>query len=217
MGHKQRPATAKTASACGHAPVIEIRHVPNPSWTDELIEAIDKGEVHVPKHIGAAVNLSGLIGALARIKGRTKAQSEAAAHFRRSWEGGLIGGARAIDYAVPRVDTSIQGGDTALEFGAAARFDYSRAVQKLGILNARLVELVVCEGYSVRQVAEKLGYGDSRSKREALVKRLLKALDTLAGEFGILGLRHRLRHEGERPCDASADVVIERRKVASAA
>ncbi|CAN0571919.1 unnamed protein product, partial [Laminaria digitata] len=75
-------------------PVIEIRRVPNPHMTDELIEAIDSGEVKLDKHVGAAVNLTSLIGGLARIKGYTKAQAEAAAQYRRSWEGGLIGGAR---------------------------------------------------------------------------------------------------------------------------
>lgn len=199
-------------AATPNAPVIEIRHVPNPSWTDELIDAIDSGELDIPKTIGAAVNLTGLIGGLARVRGRSKAQTEAAAMYRRSWEGGQIGAARAIDYAMPRVDSSMKSVTVLLEHGAAERWDYSRAVRRIGMLNARLVELVVCEGCSLREVASMLGYGDSRSKRGALKVRLLSALDTLAGEFGVTATRRRIRHDGARPVDTSTDVLIERRK-----
>src|SRR5688500_15729280 len=110
------------------APVIELRKVPNPMLTEELIEAIDSGEVHVPKFVGAAVNLNVLIGGFARVGGRTKARTEAAAMYRASWEDGQIGGARAIDYAVPRVDTSVVSAGAVLEGGAGARVHYSRAV-----------------------------------------------------------------------------------------
>lgn len=215
MGHKQREQRTDVGN-WGNKPVIEIRQVPNPCLTDELIDAIDKGEVSVPKHIGAAINLSSLIGALARIKGRTKAQTEAAVHYRHSWESGMIGGARAIDYASPRVDTSRKAVSVLLDYGMADRFDYSRAVRRVGMLNARLIELVVCEGRSIREVAVMLGHGDSRAKREALRKRLLASLDMLDAEFGGGG-RRRVRHDGDRPTDTSTDVVIERRKATTEA
>lgn len=196
-----------------NAPVLEVRRVPNPSFGQELLDAIDRGEItNIPRHIDAPHNLTLLVGALARMKGVGRAQLEAAAHYRSSWEGGLIGGARAIDYGVPRVDTSLKSVSVLLEHGAAERFDYSRAVQRLGMLNARLLELVVCEGRSVREVAAKLGYGDSRSKREELRKRLLQALDLLVREFGIGGAGRRIRGEGDRPAVSDCDVAIQRKR-----
>ena len=70
----------------------------------------------------------------------------------------------------------------------------------------------MCEGRSIREVAERLGYGSSMAKRQALRQRLLQALDRLAEEFRLVNVRGRLRQDGERPTDTAADVVIHRRR-----
>lgn len=132
---------------------------------------------HVGKVV-AQVNLVELIGGLARIDGRSVLQEEAAARYRRAWDGAQIGGARALDYTQARVDTSGAGATNMLEFGEWARADYSAAARYLGMMRSSLVERVVVHDQSIRSIA-----GTGRRAQVRLRDELLGILDDLAVHF----------------------------------
>lgn len=197
-------------------PVFEARKVPNPNLEEELAAAGDDAaaRARVPRVVGAVTNRTTQIGGLARVRGRTKAQCEAAEHYRLLWERSLIGGAKAIDYAEPRVQTSIGSSTAVTDMGEDARLAYERARARVGDA-ARLIELIVCNACSLREVAALWGFGQSTEKREGLRGQLLEALNVLVAHFRIGGAGGRLRVVGDRPMDTSTQVVIERKACAA--
>jgi hypothetical protein len=129
--------------------------------------------------VKATVNLVELIGGLARIKGRSALQEEAAARYRRLWDQAQIGSTRATDYTRVRVDISGSGADV-LEFGEWARAEYGEAVRYLGMGRSSLIERVVVHDQSLRQVAGAGGKAAGNVRQQ-----LLEVLDDLAVHFNL--------------------------------
>lgn len=139
------------------------------------------------------IRLSTRIGGLSRIKERTEWQTLAAARFRSLWDQAQIGGARAIDYERVRVDTSGSSVDVVTSMGEDARRHYAEAVQKLGMVQANLVQRVVCEDMSLRALARKLGRADGFRARESLKQEVLDAMNVLVRAFHLGPARGRGR------------------------
>jgi hypothetical protein len=180
--------------------------VENPLRADGQVEAELAGGGPVSAFVEVDVRLATRIGGLARIKGLTDVQLQAAARFRSIWEQAQLGGARAIDYERVRVDTSGGGQAAVLASGEAARQEYSRLVQALGMIRSNLVQRVVCEEMSVRQLGAVLGRGGGKS-RLALAGEVLDVVDDLARllHVGPAQPRPRIRGSGARAGDWSAD------------
>ncbi|MBN9335287.1 hypothetical protein [Devosia sp.] len=136
-----------------------------------------KNGPHVGKVV-AAVSMIELIGGLARIKDRTEVQEAAAAKFRLLHERAQIGGARAMDYARQRVDTSGSQQDANAEIGEDARRQYRDAVQGLGMVRSNIVERVVVFDQSISMIA-----GNGARSRMRATRELMAALDDLAVQF----------------------------------
>lgn len=183
MGKRKKELGTMDAMADDGVRLVQWRLVPDPTMSDA--EYFAQRQANDGPHVGKAhaqVNMIGLIGGLARIKGRTPAQEQAAAHYRLLHERAQIGGARAIDYAAVRVDTSGSPGGLVLEIGEEARGDYADAVRYLGMMRSSLVERIIVHDMSLRDVAG----GGGRRVADARV-RLLDALDALAVHFRLSG------------------------------
>ena len=213
------------------APVIKRRLVENPlrtaaTYEHELLQAAD-GEAAAPKDaaevvvwqdgegnvvagmIEADVNLTTMIGGLARIRGRSEAQILAAAKFRGLFDRAQIGAARAIDYTAVRVDVSGSPDNSVAETGEMARRKYSEAVQCLGMVQSSILEKVVCYDVSLRDIARGLGEGEGGQARERTKKRVLAAVDIIVEHFGYVGTapgKTRMRSEGQAPSTFTGDV-----------
>lgn len=162
--------------------VFEERMIENPLTTDGLVEAaLERGEQQ-PAWVPVAVNLVLMIGGLARVKGLTDVQKAAAGRYRSLFERAQIGGARATDYSAAKVDVSGGTYDPGLD-GAAARREYLYARKALGPFQASLLERVVCEEATVRQMATQLGEGSGGSARRRTTRRLTDAVDVLVDHF----------------------------------
>jgi hypothetical protein len=160
-------------------PTEELR--PDPSLTDA--EYFHQRRVKPGKDVGKApvlVNKLELIGGLARLGGVKEWQEAAAAKYRLLHERSQIGGAKAIDYAAVKVDTSGPSEDAVFIVGANARAEYRDAVQFLGMIRSNLVERVVVYDQSIGKIA-----GRSARARSRTTKLLLDALDDLAVHFGL--------------------------------
>lgn len=158
---------------------VQVRLVPDPAMTDAeyFHQRRTKTGPHVGK-VGVAMNMLELIGGLARIKGVTEPQEAAAAKYRLLHDRAQIGGARAIDYAAVKVDTSGQAYGATAEIGEDARRQYKDAVRHLGMVRSSLVERVVVYDQSITMVAGKSSRARARGTRD-----LLDALDDLAVHF----------------------------------
>lgn len=213
------------------APVIKRRLVENPLRTAATHEhelrqaeegvspAKDAAEVVVWKDgegnvvagmIEADVNLTTMIGGLARIRGRSEAQTLAAARFRALFDRAQVGAARAIDYEAVRVDVSGASDSTVFEIGDQARRGYIAAVQRLGMLHSNLLEKVVCYDVSLRDIARGLGEGEGGSARERTKRRVLVAIDVLVEHFGYVGsapATTRMRVDGEVPRSFTGEII----------
>lgn len=152
--------------------------LPDPYLTDA--EYFARRRTQLGPNVGKAlvrVNMIELIGGLARIV-HTDTQEAAAARFRLVHERAQIGGARAIDYAMAKVDTSGPREEMVELVGAAARAEYSAAVRYLGMIKSSLVERVVVHDQSISSIA-----GRGMRDRRRVTADLLAALDDLAVHF----------------------------------
>lgn len=158
--------------------VVE-RLVPDPSMSDAEFYHLRRvrGGDGVGK-VAVAVNLVELIGGLARIESRTVVQEEAAARYRKLWDSAQLGGARAVDYAKARVDTSGSSEEAVFEIGEAARREMARLRGELGAGASRLLDRVIIHDESLRAVAGKGARGRARVQCE-----LMDALDLVADHF----------------------------------
>lgn len=217
LGKRPVAAVATTPSPR----TLETVDLPNPMLTDGLAEAIESGEVKLPATVPVAVNMRSLIGGFARVAGRSEAQTAAAARYRWLWERSRIGGARATDYGQVRVDTSGASQDLVLEIGETARRRYQEAVRLLGMRRSRLVELVVCEEMSIREVARLLtGSQTGEAGRRQLTRMLVESIDALVPLFGLDGRgpeRAQLRAEVETPGIFTGIVATRARRCSCAA
>ena len=169
--------------------VLGEREIENPLATDALVDAaIEDGEER-PRWMSRIVNRATLIGGLARMKGLTPVQLAAGEWWRSKSDSSLIGGARAIDYEAVRVDVS-GGGKDVVEDGAMARRDLAIARRHLGPFHSSLLDRVICEENSVRDVARADGAAGG-SGRLLTTRRVIAALDALVGHLakGRRGLR----------------------------
>jgi hypothetical protein len=148
--------------------------------------------------IKADVNMSTLIGGLARIRNRTEAQTQGAAHYRSLVERAQLGGARAIDYERVKVDTSAAGSNIILEVGEHARRQLKGARARLGPERSLVAERVIVGGEAVGDVAESLGLGCGGTARQKVTSILLDATDELACFFGYAGGKDCLVSEKRR-------------------
>lgn len=159
-------------------PIIETRMVQDPSMSDSefIYQRQKKPGPHVGK-IAARVNMVELMGGFARFKNTTEAQKMSAAKFRSIWERAQIGGARAMDYAAVKVDTSGPSEDATFEIGDDARRQYIAAVQYLGMMRSSLVERIVVHDMSLRDIAS------GSRERDRIAQEVRDAMDHLAVHF----------------------------------
>lgn len=158
---------------------VEVRLVQDPAITDAeyFHQRQTKSGPYVGK-VGVTINMLELVGGLARIRDRTELQEAAAAKYRLLHERSQIGGARAVDYAAVKVDTSGPSDSASAEIGEDARRQYKDAVQYLGMTRSSLVERIVVYDQSVSAVA-----GKGARARMTATRDLLDALEDLAVHF----------------------------------
>lgn len=184
----------------------------------KLLEAagIDNRKM-LPGFIEADVNLSTMIGGLARVKGISKPQELAAARLRGLWERSIIGGAQAFDYASVRVDVSGAASSDDVDKGCDARAEFAAAIQAIGIIHSAVVVPIVLDDMSLRGLARWVGEGQGGAAIDRVKKRLLAGVDVLSSHFGYSGAPHgrrEIRAEGDAPAMFSG--VISTRKRSSA-
>jgi hypothetical protein len=167
--------------------LIESRLVPDPAVSDA--EFYHQRYLHPNKpNIGkvwAHVNMKELIGGYWRYKGRSNAQTMAAARFKQIYEEIQIGGARSVDYEAPMVDGGVASPEVVMERGMKARQAYREAVQHLGLRWSNLIEQVVIYDVSQRRLARAYGFGDGRSGRRNVAKNVDDAMSALAAHFNL--------------------------------
>ncbi|MDB5540543.1 MAG: hypothetical protein JWQ89_2270 [Devosia sp.] len=181
------PAPARRAIFNG--PSVDRRYVPDPLMTRSTFieESAKFPDARWVGWIKADVSMQVLIGGLARVRGKTEAQVQAAAEYRNLAERALIGGAKAIDYSKTRVDTSGPSENYEIEGTEEARRKYLAAVERLGGPESHrclVVEKMIVHGMSVSAVALELLHGEGGAAREKVTAEVLAATDELAKEFG---------------------------------
>jgi hypothetical protein len=174
--------------------VLEERMIENPLATDGVVvAALDAGEEQ-PRWSRVIVNKVTTVGGLARMKGLSGTQLAAAGRYRVLSEVAMMDAARGTDYAAVRVDVSGGGRDMALD-GAAARRELAIARRTIGPFYASLLDQIVCEERSVRDLAQ------GGNARLLTNRRVREALDVLVEHFG--RGRPRVRREGDAATDWS--------------
>lgn len=133
--------------------------------------------------VSVATNMVEYIGGLARLKGASEMQIMAAAKYRNAYDRAQIGGARAVDYAAVKVDTSGPREDALAGRQVDALEAYKDAVRCLGMLRSSYVERVIVHD----QPLTRRGMG-SRA-RDRAKSELFAALDDLAVHFK-LAMKH---------------------------
>jgi len=112
---------------------------PHSSYAQTLHD--EERDVARPGKIIVPVNLRTTLGGFARFHG-TQLQNEAVKRFRNVFEAAQIGGARACDPAVERVDGGGNRQDNASAIGADARAEYSAILRALGRVDLKRLEFV---------------------------------------------------------------------------
>lgn len=171
-------ATGQPEAVSDVRPDAAHKMLPDPYLTDA--EYFAKRRTQLGPNVGKALvrlNMIELIGGLARLD-HTETQEAAAARFRLVHERAQLGGARAIDYAMAKVDTSGPREEMVELVGATARAEYSAAVRYLGMVKSSLVERVVVHDQSISSIA-----GRGMRDRRRVTADLLAALDDLAVHF----------------------------------
>lgn len=158
--------------------VIEHRLIQDPAISDaEYYHQRQTKSGPLVGKVTAAFNMIEYVGGLARLRGASEMQIMAAAKYRMAYDRAQIGGARAVDYAAVKVDTSGPSLDPLAARAADAIDQYVRAVRCLGMTRSNLVERVICHDQSLTH----RGMGATakiKAKRE-----LFEALDELAVHF----------------------------------
>lgn len=158
--------------------IVEHRLIQDPSMSDAeyWFQRQTKSGPLVGK-VSAAFSMIEYIGGLARLKGASEMQIMAAAKYRMAYDRAQIGGARAVDYAAVKVDTSGPQGDPLAGRVADALQQYKEAVRHLGMVQSSLVERVVCHDQPLTS------RGMGARARERAKTELFEALDHLAVHF----------------------------------
>lgn len=153
------------------------------------------------RKIRATVNMVERIGGLARVKGLTEVQIEAASRYRRMWEGAQLGAGQAIDYGRVKVDTSGPGADGGLAGAMDAMQGWTQAVQAIGSIGSSMLNDVVCQNMSLREAARRRNICDGGRGFIAFNAEFRRVLDVLAEHLRLVGrgVRAPMRFEGARP------------------
>lgn len=208
VGFAPKPAKLSDEPKFSRPPAVLVeRYVDNPLDTEGLREA-GAGQ----RRIKVTLNMVDRIGGLARVRGLSEAQIEAATRYRQMWEGAQLGAGGAIDYGRVKVDTSGPGAEGGLA-GSMDAFDgYRKAVQALGSIGSALLDQVVCQEMSLRQAARKRNIGDGGRGFIEFTADLRRVLDLLVLHLGLeaTGKRSSMRFDGARP----TELVETRREVA---
>lgn len=215
------PGRGKPPVIVSNTPIIGEAVVPEPHMARELLiarmdEAIAAGSdphdvLHRDAYRGAMVNLRDQLGGFASLE-LDEFQRRGVAKFRQTGEDGQLGGAKAIDYEVTRVDSSLV--NTVTEAGALARAEYRSATDMLkatrpgededdrrpGLVRAAVAERLAIQGQSLREVSIALGMGSGGAARDRTRAIAMGIATDLARHFGYLrGGRSPIRQEGHRP------------------
>lgn len=164
--------------------IIEHRSVQDPAISDA--EYYHQRQTKSGPHVGkvyVAMNMLEYIGGLARLKGASEMQIMAAAKYRMAFDRAQIGGARAVDYAAVKVDTSGPQGDPLAGRVAEALEAYKRAVRCLGMSRSSLIERVICHDQSLTH------RGMGATAKAKAKQELFEALDDLASHFQLTNKR----------------------------
>lgn len=186
--------------------VTEVIVVPEPQMARaEILHQLEQrreGDKSLhPGYAPAAVNMRLLIGALADVKGLTEEQKRGAQQFRLLAEQAQIGGARAIDYEITRVDTSVINVASEIGADARARFHAARVHLGLGTLRLMVAERMILGDESVRTVVASMGHQGGQA-RKRVIEVVKDAASELARHFGVMTTGGRKpRFEGERPSE----------------
>jgi hypothetical protein len=180
-----------TASAVGedHKPyVLGFEPVPDPSMTDaeywhQLAASDDGIEIST---VTAAVNMSTLIGGLARFPRRKETHEEAARKYRASYERATGMGPRATNYG-NAVQVDFARAPLSMLMPDGDGHAYKMASRALGILRSAVVDPIVLYDMPVSEVARKRYHSDGGQARKKVGIELKAGLDILAAHFGLLG------------------------------
>lgn len=215
------PERGKPQPVVPNTPIIGEAVVPEPLMGRELLlarmdEAAEAGTdphdvLQRDAYRGALVNLRDQLGSFAALE-LDEFQRRGVAKFRQTGEEGQLGGAKAIDYSVTRVDSSLV--NTVTEAGALARSEYSSACDMLkapragededdrrpGLVRVAVAERLAIWGQSLREVSVALGMGSGGAARDRTKTIAIGVATDLARHFGYLrGRRSPIRQEGNRP------------------
>jgi len=204
--HTKDGQARRNAASSSRKTVIEKRRVPDPMMSRaEMLHQLEQfPDARWIGYIRANTNMSELIGGMSRIRKRTAVQTQAAAEFRTLAERAMLGAGGAIDYSVPRVDTSHGPGNPVADNGEDARQRLEDLRAKLGNL-AGIAERIIINGELVSEVAASLGRGKGGASRDHVTAMLLRAADILALELGFVARGHR-KKSGEQWDDGSQKV-----------
>lgn len=161
--------------------------VDNPHRSDGVVEVAIADGVEQAGRIAVDIRQASRIGGLARLGAHlSEARLAAAAKFRSAWDGAQLGGARAIDYSQTRVDVSASVGssEAALALVEDALVAYRDAVKVLGPIKSILLQRVICDEMSLRDLGLKLGRPVGGKATIALRDEVLDAVDVLVRHFG---------------------------------
>lgn len=189
--------------------------VDNPLRADELVAQEIAEGVKQAGRIEVDIRLATRIGGLARLGAHLdEPRLAAAGRFRSAWDGAQVGGAPAIDYSSVRVDVS---GSLGSSEAALARVEdamevYRQAVRAIGQIKANLVQKVICEEMSLRDLGLRLGRPVGGKATMVLRDEVLEAVDALVEHFrtGPAAGRRRVRGamDGPRPAMPEQKTVI---------
>lgn len=160
------------------------RLIPDPSMSPA--EYFHQRLVRSGPNVGKVVtmyNMREYVGGLANLKDASEMQIMAAAKYRNIYDRAQIGGARAMDYAAVKVDTSGPSGDGMRDATIDAVDEYQAATQFLGMVKSSVIERVIVHDQSLtfRGMA-------ARARERAKVE-LFAALDDLAVHFKLITKR----------------------------
>lgn len=183
-------ATSRDVAEWGPHDVVDFDDVPDPSMSPaEYWHRLAQGEdIEQFTTIVAPVNLTTLIGGLARIPRRKEVQEKAAKEYRSLYDRAiLMGNPKAIDYG-----SAVQVDNSRNAFFATGALDdaserYKRAVRALGMLRSAVVDPIVLQDQTVSAVARRR-YGNAGGQaRKKVEKELKEGLDILAVHFELIG------------------------------
>jgi len=177
----------KSASRRPAGEMSVTRYVPDPTMaqSEKIIQMETLDRKKRAAQVCVEVKMSTLIGGLSRLGKLRDEHKQAAARLKTLHEQAQLGGARAVDYAAVKVDTSGFSENNVGEIGEKARREYKIATDALGSSKAEILERVVIFGETVSQIAHGRGHGAGGAARGKVTTEVIDAVDDLARHFGL--------------------------------